>query len=113
MVSVRASRDRTCARRKAQKEQIFARCAMGMRVFAFNARSGPIPLSPGVHWVVEVGRGRVRTLWLVGCSEFCDWVRFALGTLEGAAVSVRASRDRTCARRKAQREEIFARCAKG
>jgi len=60
VVSVRASRDRTCARRKAQKEEVFARCAKGIRVFAFNARSGPLPLSPGVHGVhgvVGVRRG--------------------------------------------------------
>ena len=25
----------------------------------------------------------MRTLWLVGCLGFCDWVRFVLGTLEG------------------------------
>ena len=39
-------RDRACARRKAQEGVVFALCARGFRVFAFNARSGSIPLLP-------------------------------------------------------------------
>ncbi len=57
-VSVRALRHQTCTRRKAQREEVFARCAKGIRVFAFNARSGPIPLSPRVLEVVGWGARR-------------------------------------------------------
>jgi hypothetical protein len=43
------ARDRACARRKAQGAKGFSRGARGFLVFAFNARSGPIPLPPGVR----------------------------------------------------------------
>ncbi len=45
------ARDRACARRKAQGAKGFSRGARGVLVFAFNARSGPIPLPPGVRGV--------------------------------------------------------------
>ena len=38
------ARGRACARRKAQGFKAFALCAMGFLVFAFNARSGSLPL---------------------------------------------------------------------
>ena len=48
-----ALRDRACARRQARGEGRLSRCARGGWVFAYNARSGPVPLPPGVcGWVV-------------------------------------------------------------
>ncbi len=39
------ARDRACARRKAQEGVSFRAAREGLGVFAFNARSGPIPLT--------------------------------------------------------------------
>ncbi len=46
VLGVRLERDRACARRKAQEGVVFALCARGFGVFAFNACSGLIPLLP-------------------------------------------------------------------
>ena len=67
MVSVRASRDGTCTRSKAQTEEVFARCSKGLRVSAFNARSGPVPLPPGVPGVVGGERGGDALISVGGC----------------------------------------------
>ena len=50
-------RDRACARRKAQEGEVFALCARGFRVFAFNARSGSIPLLPLGALLGEAAKG--------------------------------------------------------
>ena len=92
VVSVGASRDGTCTRSKAQTEEVFARCSKGLRVSAFNARSGPVPLPFGV-WVwgwVWMGTGCLGTEFRV----VCRW--------RGVA-----PRDWSCARRKTRGRNSF------
>jgi hypothetical protein len=45
-----APRDRACARRKARGRGCFRAMREGGEVFAFNARSGTIPLPLGRFW---------------------------------------------------------------
>ena len=64
------ARDRACARRKAQEGSGFRAAREGLGVFAFNARSGPIPLA------------------LLGCvGDICVWGQ-AAGSLWGTGYGV-------------------------
>ena len=106
---VLAPRERACTRRKAQGFKAFALCARVFWVFAFNARSGSLPLPPGVRGVVEVAEG---FLGLFSFRAPCLGPVCA-GTGSWARAGCLLVRDRACARRKAQGFKAFALCAMG